>query len=205
MKRVHVVSSKVIDDREIVYKGNQLSPMFVYNETKGVANIVLFRGPMSLNSNDLVDAEDKVNNDSIHSRDAINIIAELPFVDLVGGVALQRIMIRKIVDVLQSMVSNVYWLIDGDDIKFCKAPVSQPDYKKLSVSIATKTATSVLIHIGLNIFAGQNAPAFAGSLIDIVNVLEKDEKVYEFMRNIADAITIELNDIYEASMKVYPK
>lgn len=208
MKNVHVVSSKVIDNEEIVYKGIQLTPMFVYNKTKGVANIVFFRGPMVVDTFNMVDAEDAVNNSSIRSRDAINILAELPFVDLVGGVALQRIMIRKIVDVLQNAVSGVHWSIEGDDIKFRVFPIpagQKPEYKKLSVSIATKTPTSVLIHIGINITAGPNAPSFAGSLTDMSDTYKHDAEIYNLMRNMADAITIELNDIYEASMKVLPK
>lgn len=208
MKGVHIISTKVIEDEEIVYKGHQLSPMFAYNKSKGTANIVFFRGPMILTTSDMVDAEDVVNNDYIHSRDAINIIAELPFVDLVGGVALQRMMIRKIVDVLQGAVSGVYWRIDGDDIKFRTSPIrvgEKPEYKKLSVSIATKAPASVLVHIGLNITAGPDAPSFAGSLTDMSNVYTHDQEILNLMRNMADAISIELNDIYEASMKVLPK
>lgn len=208
MRGVHVVSSKVIDNEEIVYKGHQLAPMFVYNKTQGTANIVFFRGPMTLDTSDMVDAEDVVNNDNIRSRDAINILAELPFVELVGGVALQRMMIRKITDVLQGAIPNIYWRIEGDDIKFRTSPIPvgvKPEYKKLSVSIATKSPASVLIHIGLNITAGPDAPSFAGSLTDMSDAYKQDAEIYNLMRNMADAITMELNDIYEASMKVLPK
>ena len=202
MKGIHVVSTKVLETEQIVYKGSQLAPMFAYNKSAGTANVVFFRGPMVLDTADMVDAEDVVANDFIRSQDAINIIAELPFVDLVGGVALQRIMIRKIADYLQTLSESnlLWWDIQGDDIKFKSQGA---DYKKLSVSIATKSPASVLIHIGLNITAGPNAPSFAASLTDFL-VLD-DAKILNMMRNMADCISVELNDIYEASMKVLPK
>jgi hypothetical protein len=201
------VETKIVKVRvlgnTIDYVGTQLKPMFVYAATQGKANIVIFRGEMSVDTKNMVDFEDVVANDTIRSADAINILAELPFTNLVGGVALQRIMIRRIAESIQEHTTKkVLWAIQGDDIKFC---LPRGSIKKLSVSIATATSTSILIHIGINIRAGWTAPHFAGSLADLGKQFNNTKFINQLMTTMGDRIEDELNDIYAASMKVLPK
>jgi len=153
----------------------------------------------------MIDAEDVVKNDPIWSDDAINIIAELPFTNIVAGVALQRLMIRVIAELISvTHTSDCLFYTDGDDIM----SVSRDNLtrKKYSVSIATQSSTSTLIHIGLNITAGKKAPNFAGSLSEVFPYwITTPDGVSTFCSSLAPKLKNELNDLYSATVKVLPK
>ena len=78
---------------------------------------------------------------------------------------------------------------DGDDLFF--------NGGKLSVSIATKSPTSVLIHTALNIIS-DNTPVKAAGLSSDMNFFDIKELAY----NILNAYTKEHEEIIMASTKV---
>jgi hypothetical protein len=163
---------------------------------------------MDVKIGEMIDSEDVVLNDPIWSSDALNIVLELPFTNIVGAVALQRVLIHTIADKLSSFKENksINLYVDGDDI----LSGAGDNRKKYSVSIATQTAHSSLIHIGLNLYAGKKAPKFAGNLNDLHLCFPSNcevEKTHEaaIMSMIAYAIKEELNSIYSATLKVLPK
>ena len=186
--------------KKLTYDGTQLHPTFAYKLANGCANAVIFRGPMKVKITEMIDAEDVIKNDPIWSDDAINIVAELPFTNVVGAVALQRMMIRVIHDNLNG---GIHLRVDGDDL--ISGNYGSSDYRKYSVSIATQTAHSSLIHIGLNISAGKKAPSFAGDIPNIASLpFVTDTDVMNFMCMIADELRKEINSIYSATLKVLP-
>ena len=69
--------------------------------------------------------------------------------------------------------------------------------KKLSVSIATKSATSILIHTGLNILS-EGAPVKAAGLTSELGLTD----MKEFATNIMTRYSDEIEDIEYASTKV---
>lgn len=199
--------SVYVHNKVLKYNGTQLTSMFPYKLSKGTSNIVAFRGPMDVRIGEMIDSEDVVKNDPIWSDDAINFILELPFTNIVGAVAIQRTIIHLFAAYFNDLKQNkdVPLYVDGDDI----LSGYDTSYKKYSVSIATQTAHSSLIHIGLNLHAGKKAPKFAGNLADFfLNTPESSSskltKEEDLMRILSHIIKEELNSIYSATLKVLP-
>ena len=71
------------------------------------------------------------------------------------------------------------------------------DGRKLSVSIATKSITSVLIHTGLNILS-EGAPVKASGLLSELNISDIKDFAIEVMKRYSE----ELDDIILAATKV---
>ncbi len=71
------------------------------------------------------------------------------------------------------------------------------DGRKLSVSIATKSQTSILIHTGLNI-ESEGAPVSASGLTSELGITD----IKEFAQTIMKRYSDEIEDIVLASTKV---
>ena len=71
------------------------------------------------------------------------------------------------------------------------------DGKKLSVSIATKSITSVLIHTGLNILS-EGAPVKASGLTSELGI----EDIENFAKEVMKRYAAEIDDIKSAATKV---
>ena len=69
--------------------------------------------------------------------------------------------------------------------------------KKLTVSIATKSINSILIHTGINIDS-TNAPVKASGLTSELGITDIKELAQEILTNFSE----EINDIIMASTKV---
>ena len=176
------------------YKGNILHNRFAYRFfKKGVSrtgNIVAFIAPMDVQA-DLIDLEDKINDDYIYSEKAINFLIEIPDIDLFGGICFQRLFNTYLGSALTEKLGiNVH--VDGDDIMVA----SEDGVKKASVSIAAQKDGAVLIHTGINIVAGPKAPHFAYS----TNMTTFEAT--EFIEQAIVAFYEITSDIFVASTKV---
>ena len=135
-----------IDD-EIKYIGSQLAPHWIYKNFKIQGDaIVAFCGECEVKLTEMVDIEDVINNEPIYSKYMLSFITEQFNIELVEGVLRQRLLMTTIKEVLESRGFKIKR--DGDDLFV--------NDKKLSVSIATKSLTSVLIHTGINILSQGN-------------------------------------------------
>ncbi len=175
-------------DNEIKYEGWQLCPHWIYKNFKLQGDaIVAFVGECEVKLTEMVDIEDVINNEPIYSKLMLSFISEQFNVGLVEGVFRQRLLICKIKEALEKRGFSV--TRDGDDLFF--------DNKKLTVSIATKSATSILIHTGVNIIS-EGAPIKASGL-------QSDMKISD-IKNLAQEIMVqyseEIDDIVMASTKV---
>lgn len=174
-------------EQEIKYTGNELSPHWIYKKfhLQGDA-IVAFCGECEVKLTEMVDIEDVINNEPIYSKNMLNFIVEHFNIGLVEGVTRQRLLICIIKEALEK--SNIEVIRSGDDL-FVEG-------KKLSVSIATKSLTSVLIHIGINIDP-------TGAPVDAIGLnFLKISDVKGFANNIMLKYSQELDDIILASTKV---
>ena len=122
----------------------------------------------------MVDVEDVINNEPIYSKSMLNFIIEQFDIDLTAMVLAQRLFISIIKDALEEY--NVKVKRRGDDLFY--------DNRKLSVSIATKSITSCLIHTALNIIK-EGAPVNASDLSEmgIKDVKEFALKVMDKYKN----------------------
>jgi len=175
-------------DTEIKYIGSQLSPHWIYKNfnIQGDA-IVAFTGECDVKLTEMVDIEDVINNEPIYSKSMLSFISEQFGVGLSEGVFRQRLLICIIKELLEE--KGIYVVRQGDDLMI--------DGKKLSVSIATKSATSVLIHTGLNIIS-EGTPVKASGLSSDLGI----ENVKEFGNEVMNRYANELDDIALAATKV---
>ena len=183
------------------YNGIQIHSRFAYKcfreKVLPTGNIIVFRSPTIVTDN-MIDLEDVITKDYIYSKDMINFCYEIPSIDLWGGVAFQRLFNSIIGDILMKII-NVPIEIEGDDIFVCKEFIQGGITQlrgKASVSIVCRRQGAVVGHTGINIVAGDKAPAFAYS----TNM--SDQQIDSFMRNCIEAFYRTTNSIFTATSKV---
>ena len=135
----------------------------------------------------MVDIEDVINSEPIYSKYMLSFISEQFGINLIEGVFRQRLLICIIKELLEE--KGVFVVRNGDDLMI--------NNRKLSVSIATKSITSVLIHTGLNILS-EGAPVAAAGLESELGIIDIKEFAIEVMKR----YSAELEDIILASTKV---
>ena len=181
-------------DKEIKYTGEELAPHWIYKNfhVQGDA-IAAFCGECEVKLTEMFDIEDVINNEPIYSKSMLSFIVEHFNIGLVEGIVRQRLLICIIKETLENLftINHSPFTIcrSGDDIFI--------NGKKLSVSIATKSLTSVLIHIGINIDP-------TGAPVDAIG-LSRDLQIFE-IKSFAEEIMVkycqEIEDIILASTKV---
>ena len=181
------MKTKFIDEN-IKYIGSQLVPHWIYKNFKIQGDaIVAFVGECEVKLTEMVDIEDVINNEPIYSKYMLSFITEQFGVSLTEGVFRQRLLICIIKELLEE--KGIFVVRNGDDLMI--------DGRKLSVSIATKSITSVLIHTGLNILS-EGAPVKASGLTSELGITDIKEFALEVMKRYSE----ELQDIVLASTKV---
>ena len=175
-------------ENEIKYIGSQLAPHWIYKNFKIQGDaIVAFVGECEVKLTEMVDIEDVINNEPIYSKYMLSFITEQFNVKLVEGVFRQRLLVTCIKEALERR--GFFVRRNGDDLFV--------NDKKLSVSIATKSMTSVLIHTGLNILS-DGAPIPVSGLGSDLGI----EDIKEFAQEIMQKYSDEIEDIILASTKV---
>lgn len=175
-------------ENEIKYIGSQLAPHWIYKNFKIQGDaIVAFVGECEVKLTEMVDIEDVINNEPIYSKYMLSFITEQFNVELVEGVFRQRLLVTCIKEALERR--GFFVRRNGDDLFV--------NDKKLSVSIATKSMTSVLIHTGLNILS-DGAPIPVSGLGSDLGI----EDIKEFAQEIMQKYSYEIEDIILASTKV---
>ena len=140
----------ILDD-EVAYTGKELRSGWVADVSglEGGA-AVGFVGPCDVANEDLVDLDDARAGTFIRAAKMAHIIAQHDGVSIRAGVLRQRLLVAILCEILADADRPVRR--DGDDVYF--------DERKLTVSIAAPAASSVLIHLGINIDpAGAPVPA----------------------------------------------
>ena len=175
---------------EIKYTGVQLAPHWIYKNYNIMGNaIVSFIGECEVDLSHMVDIEDVVNNEPIYSKKMLSFIEENFDSSLVEMVYKQRLLVTITKELIEKKNPSVNITRSGDDLFIGD--------KKLSVSIATKSITSTLIHFGLNIDAN-GAPINAADLVADAGIID----IKEFANEIMQAYALEIKDIHLSSCKV---
>ena len=174
-------------EKEIKYTGRELSPHWIYKNFHILGDaIVAFVGEVEVNLSEMVDIEDVINVEAIYSKKMLNFIIECFDFKLEQMVWAQRLFVSIIKETLESYGFCVKR--DGDDLFY--------DNRKLSVSIATKSITSCLIHTALNIIK-EGAPVSASDLSEIGIV-----DIRKFAEDIMRRFKLEAESIRLATYKV---
>ena len=137
----------------VSYTGRELRSHWIL-EAFGIAGdaIVAFIGPCDVATDAMVDLADVAAGAQIRARLMLHFIVERFDTDLEKAILHQRLLVAIAGQLLQEVWGIANVRRDGDDL-FCAD-------RKLSVSIATVSPVSTLIHLGINIDP-QGAPVEA--------------------------------------------
>jgi hypothetical protein len=175
-------------ESKISYDGSQLKPLYSYVHHKlSGDSIVSFVGSCDVSLDHMVDAEDFVLKALIKSDQMLHFIVEIFRQDLVAAVALQRLLVSIAQNIILRAGHNLKR--EGDDLYF--------NDKKLSVSIASGSAVSIMIHLGLNI---ENS----GTPVPTCALKDFDLEPKQFANLLMSEFSAEYTSIVEATQKVKP-
>lgn len=175
-------------EKTIAYDGAQLRSLYAYvNHRVHGDSIVAFAGPCNVSLEHMVDAEDFVVNAEIRSDKMLHFIVEIFNHNLTTAVSLQRLLVT----VAQALLLEKGHVLrrDGDDLYMGD--------KKLSVSIASRSAISAMIHLGINI---ENT----GTPVPTCSLKDFGIEPAAFARDILQKFSDEYNSIIGATQKVRP-
>ena len=186
------MQSLFISDRQITYDGRQLAPHWIYRTFDILGDaVVAFVGPCHVDLSEMVDLEDVKAEAPIFSPLMLHCIAEFFNTDLELAVYRQRLLIVTAREYLEEL-SGRRVRRTGDDLYMTRADGTPG---KFSVSIATASISSTLIHTGFNIET-EGTPVPTIGLADLG--LEPDIFAAELLRR----YTAEIRDIWLARCKV---
>jgi len=176
----------------LLYDGLQLCTAFVDSHAGAAAGsddvLILFQGGADVPREHLVDLEDAEAGAVIYSPDMAHVIAEHPGVPLAEAVWRQRLLARLAAQWIASR-SGVPVEVRGNDLFVGTG--------KLSVSVATRSGRSALIHFAVNIDIG-GTPVPAAGLRDL------RIPAREFLAALGRLYAEELASVAHATAKVRP-
>jgi hypothetical protein len=186
------MNTHFIAERQITYDGRQLAPHWIYRQHDLMGDAaVAFVGPCQVDLGEMVDIEDVKNVAPIYSPLMLHVIAEFFGGDLHQTVYRQRLLIVTAKELLETLTDRPVTR-KGDDLYL---PRADGNPGKLSVSIATASATSTLIHTGLNIQT-------EGTPVATVGLAELGVGVAAFATELLQRYSDEVEDIWLARCKV---
>ncbi len=179
-------------EKEFAYDGSQLRSLFAYlgHHVQGTS-IVSWIGPCAISNEHMLDGEDLLAGETIAGDRMVHFIIERFETQLFGAVALQRLMASIVMDVCRAHVGDAAkaarFRRDGDDVFFGDG--------KLSISIATLTPVSALIHFAVNV-TNDGTPVKTAALSDFAY----DAKA--FAKEVMKRVVEEVESVETATVKV---
>jgi hypothetical protein len=186
----------LFSEKERSYLGPELRPHFILSEfgVRGSA-VVAFQGPCRVETDHLVDWEDRLEGDRIESRLMVHFLGEFFGITLREGVLLQRLLMAQMAERLglhlrtQADESRRQVVRSGNDLYWAE--------RKLSVSIVTASPVSVLLHAGVNVDP-------TGAPVAAVGLNELGVDASGFARGILESFSREMTGVDWACAKVRP-
>ncbi|HEX4922703.1 MAG TPA: DUF366 family protein [Bdellovibrionales bacterium] len=181
-------------EKSFAYDGSQLRSLFGYMQAGVLGDsIVAWRGACDVGFDKMVDGEDLRAKEKICGSDMVHFIVEKFQPHLSFSVALQRLLATIVKDVVEESAPNARdkLLRIGDDIYLDGSP-----RKKLSISIATVSPVSALVHFAVNV-SNTGTPVPTCCLEDLKIAPEA------FARNVMTRYSAEIDSLDQASQKVF--
>lgn len=174
----------------IAYDGSQLRSLYAYlNHDVAGDSVIAWRGPCHVSLEHMVDGEDRLANARIAGGDMVHFIVERFGESLSYAVAAQRLIAAIVKDLIAELSPKRPELRrDGDDI--------YRDDGKFSISIATVSPVSALIHFAVNV-SNEGTPVQTCSLADFS--VDADM----FIPQALERIAAELESMVAATQKVH--
>jgi hypothetical protein len=177
-------------EREFAYDGTQLRSLFGYLDHKVQGDsCIAWIGSCSVSFDHMVDGEDLLARETIAGAKMLHFIIEKFHAPLLAGVALQRLFAAICMDLLRERAPARAAELrrDGDDIFLGQG--------KFSISIATVSPVSTLIHFAMNC-TNDGTPVKTAAFSD----LALDPKA--FASEALERLSREISTIDEATVKV---
>ncbi len=175
-----------------LYDGRQLRSLYAYLEHKILGDsAVAWRGPCEVTFDHMVDGEDLLQRAAIRGSDMVHFIIEIFDHKLMTGVLLQRLFASIVRDVLYDLspMKNLEILRSGDDLYWKN--------KKLSISIATSSPVSTMVHFAINVSA-------KGTPVDAAGLDDLKVEPQAFAERALSALKDEFDSSLQATRKVRP-
>ena len=191
------MKGKYIKGKKITYDGTQLRSLYAYSEYDVQGDSILaFRGPCRVGVENLVDMEDRKNHAEITSEEMAHFLVELFDSDLDRAVIMQRLFLCVVKDVIEELKPELFIVRKGDDLYIeVEVEEGEEENRKLTVSVATASPVSTLIHVGINV-SSDNTPVPTLGLEDL------DVPVDDFILKVLQGFINEIKGIEEARCKV---
>lgn len=175
-------------EKEIPYTGAELRSHFIYDQFDILGDAaVAFIGSSKVDLNQMVDLEDVKQKKPIYSEKMVHFLIEHFETNLKQMVFCQRILIALMLEEILKRTNQLSLRRIGDDLFDNEA--------KLTVSIATATPVSSVIHTGINI-SSRNTPVLTKGLEDY-SIDPKD-----FAETMLQSYQREIESIQKAVCKV---
>ncbi len=192
------MKGKYLKGKNIEYDGSQLAPLWAYANFDVLGDSVIsFRGPCNVADEFMVDMEDKRKHATIASADMLHFLIELFGVGIGEIVLAQRLLVGVVMEALQDVVDEDAEIEREFDNIFATAPGAK-ERGKLSVSVATVSPVSGLIHLGLNITT-EGTPVVTAGLEEL-----GVDDVDRFAVDVARLFIEEIKNVKTDSSKVRP-
>jgi hypothetical protein len=186
------MESLFFTDRQINYDGLQLAPHWIYRTFDLLGDaIVAFVGSCKVDLSEMVDIEDVKAEAPIFSPLMLHCIIEFFQTDLELAVYRQRLLVITAKELIEELTERTVQRC-GDDLYLTR---NDKTPGKLSVSIATASPTSTLIHTGFNIET-------EGTPIPTIGLAELEIDINTFASELLSRYTSEIQDIWLARCKV---
>lgn len=183
---------KIINEIEFDYTGEQLRSHWIYEKFDLLGDAaVAFVGKSVVKLDHMVDIQDIKEVAPIYSSKMLNFIIEHYDTTIAEMVLRQRLFMA----IIQDYINHNKGFCDikrvGDDLFY--------EDGKLSVSIATMSPLSGLIHVGLNVLS-EGAPVKAAGLTSELGLTN----IYDIARDLLEAYQEEYISMKKATYKVKP-
>ena len=175
-------------DREEVYTGEQLRSLWAYttHDMQG-DSIVAFTGPCDVRPDLICDMADAKDGATIKAARMLHFIIEHFDCDLGKTILRQRLLMAMIKDEVNRHIARAAVRREGDDL--------YDGDRKLTVSIATASPVSTMIHAGVNIDP-------AGAPVPAVGLTKYGIEAREFAQAVMSAYVAEMDSVDGARAKV---
>lgn len=186
-------------NQKLKYDGTQLSSLFAYRNFSVQGDSILgFRGECEVLLEEMVDLADVKEKAFIYSTDMIHFIVEFFVLDLEKAVLYQRTLTAIVKETLETLLASnevnesasgklIPIVRKGDDLYI--------DKKKLSVSIATLSPVSSMIHFGINVSSDKTP-------VPTLGLQDLGIEANSFAIEVLDRFATEVESIYMAKCKV---
>lgn len=174
-------------EQQFEYDGSQLRSLYAYLNHSILGNsIIAWAGPCRVDFDKMIDGEDLLQKSAICGDFMLHFIIEIFDQNLMTGVSLQRLFASIVKEYLEKKTQQIF-LREGDDIYW--------NNKKLSISIASTSPRSTMIHFAINI-SNQGTPVPTCSLSDF------NLSSTEVAQSLLESFKKEFISVQEATWKV---